>query len=74
MPRPLGHCSDCGRVVHEGERPYFAITGFTRQRTAGGTNHVHDQRATGELVCVGCWHLRHHHGTQLTLGEGEAFA
>jgi hypothetical protein len=51
---------ECAHPGHEGPRAVpaellaFEITGFERERTQGGTNHVELRRRTGVAWCVSC--------------------
>lgn len=48
-------CMVCGSVVDPNDMSTLReITGFDRERTQGGQNHVRFRRETGRLVCGTC--------------------
>lgn len=52
---PRLRCADCGQAV-DYRRPGVAreVVGWAQNRSAGGTNHVIGQRATGRWLCRMC--------------------
>lgn len=47
-------CAECGRTVEPSPRVLYEISGFERERLAGGTNHVIARRRTGRVVGACC--------------------
>jgi hypothetical protein len=54
----VGNCAakDCGRPVEEHQDRIYAIRGYERTRSAGGTNHVlRKERLDGWVWHFYCW-------------------
>lgn len=54
MSAPKGICLRCGGIVEAAHKAAYGVTGYERERSAGGANHIVDrERIDGQI-----WHDR----------------
>jgi len=54
-------CSQCGRLMDERiETVWQHVTGWTKKRDQGGTNHIALRKELPEMMCNACMHLLVH--------------
>lgn len=49
-------CRKCNRDL-AGKTVYREVTGYTRHRAQGGTNHLLHPQPTGNYLCQACIHV-----------------